>query len=145
MTDDTRYTRFEISIWYDENKDSIQLRSPDKGVKLVSTVRADPEGKRGHPNLFGQLAGILRKRGKPAPAIDTDATHASGFVTRWFGTNFDAALRVSQAFTKADIDTIEANGWLALDEIRQTLQDRLDAGDLDAFINQMKAIHQLER
>ncbi len=145
MTGEIRYIRFEISVWYDERKDSIQLRSPDKDVKLVSTVRSDPSGKRGHPNLFNQLAEILRKRGKPAPGTNTDTTHASGFVTRWFGTNFDAALRVSQEYSRADIDKIEVNGWLTNDAIRQTLHDRLNAGDLDAFINQLKAIHQLER
>ncbi len=61
---------FRVGIWYDAKKDVIELRSKPDGRHLISTVRADPSLKRGHPDLFEQLAGILRDNGASAPESD---------------------------------------------------------------------------
>ena len=65
---------FGIGIWFDEEGNCIQIRhapetKPD-GVQLVTTVRADPSSKRGHPNLFRQLSKVLRDNGAPAPDVE---------------------------------------------------------------------------
>ena len=62
---------FGIGVWFDEEKNCIEMRhapeaKPD-GVQLVTTVRADPSLRRGHPNLFMQLAKVPRDSGAPAP------------------------------------------------------------------------------
>ncbi len=58
---------FKIAVWYDPSTNSINLRSKPDGRYLINTVRSDPSLKRGHPNLFNQLARILRDNGAPAP------------------------------------------------------------------------------
>lgn len=56
----------EVGVWYDEASDSIHIASNDV-PDFHTTVRADEKLKRGHPNLFGKLAKVLRDGGAPAP------------------------------------------------------------------------------
>ena len=63
---DTRISvDLEIRIWYDEGQGSIHIA----GSGLHSHVNANPDSKRGHPNLFRKLAQCLREAGKPAPEL----------------------------------------------------------------------------
>ena len=58
----------EMGIWYDEDQDHIHMTA--KGVPgFHTTVNANAESKRGHPNMFGKLAKVLRDAGAPAPAV----------------------------------------------------------------------------
>ena len=60
---------FGIGVWFDAKRNCIKIQSDDAG--FITTVRADPSLKRGHPNLFRKLAKILRDNGAPAPS-ETD-------------------------------------------------------------------------
>lgn len=58
----------EMGVWWDADHGQIRLTA--KGVKgFHTTVSADPDSKRGHPNLFAKLAKVLRDNGAPHPAI----------------------------------------------------------------------------
>ncbi|MDE0303427.1 MAG: hypothetical protein OXI87_00875 [Albidovulum sp.] len=57
---------FEVGVWYDEEQDSIHITASDV-QGFHTTVRKDPKLKRGHPNLFGKLAKLLREQGAPSP------------------------------------------------------------------------------
>jgi len=56
---------FGIGVWFDAKLNCIKIQSDDAG--FITTVRADPSLKRGHPNLFRKLAKVLRNNGAPAP------------------------------------------------------------------------------
>jgi hypothetical protein len=65
-----------LGVWYDADKDHIHLTV--KGVPgFHTTVTRNPISKRGHPNLFGKLAKVLKNAGAPAPEID-DLTDSQG-------------------------------------------------------------------
>tara|TARA_B100001939_G_C16423234_1_gene397428 strand:- start:48 stop:284 length:237 start_codon:yes stop_codon:yes gene_type:complete len=56
----------EMGVWYNEEQGSIHLAA--KGVEgFHTTVNANDESKRGHPNLFMKLARCLRDAGAPYP------------------------------------------------------------------------------
>ena len=65
----------EVNIWFDEKTGQIHMAAPDTDTFHTTvnhtTVNADPDSTRGHPNLFGKLAGILRacvtQRQRPCP------------------------------------------------------------------------------
>ncbi|MCV3240577.1 hypothetical protein [Mesorhizobium sp. ZC-5] len=59
----SKTAKFDVSIWYNEKSRHIHIA----GGGFRSTVNADPESKRYHPNLFKKLARVLREQGKPAP------------------------------------------------------------------------------
>ena len=56
---------FGIGVWFDAKRNRIRIQSDDAG--FITAVSADPSSKRGHPNLFRQLAKVLRDNGAPAP------------------------------------------------------------------------------
>ena len=58
----------DVGVWYDEEQGQIHLTA--KNVEgFHTTVSNDPESKRGHPNLFGKLAKVLKDAGAPYPTI----------------------------------------------------------------------------
>lgn len=64
----------KMGMWWDEEQGHIHMTAP--GVHgFHTTVNANAESKRGHPNLFMKLARALREGGVPHPVIegDTDA------------------------------------------------------------------------
>lgn len=68
-----RSVYMEIGIWWDAEQGHIHLTA--KNVPgFHTTVSADPNSKRGHPNLFAKLAKVLRDNGAPYPAISEAAT-----------------------------------------------------------------------
>lgn len=61
-----------IGAWYDEKTNEIHLTLPNSGW-FHTTVNANPESKRGNPNLYGKLSRALKEAGVPGPnVIDTD-------------------------------------------------------------------------
>lgn len=57
----------DVGVWYDATQDHIHLTA--KGVPgFHTTVARDPSSKRGHPNLFDKLTGVLKDAGAPHPA-----------------------------------------------------------------------------
>ncbi|MGI9486666.1 MAG: hypothetical protein ACR2RF_12455 [Geminicoccaceae bacterium] len=68
-----------VGVWYDPDGDKIHLATKDAGG-LISTINADPDSKRGHPNLFMKLARCLRDARVPHPAIEAtnDAQRPQG-------------------------------------------------------------------
>ncbi|MER8465990.1 hypothetical protein [Mesorhizobium sp. M1396] len=56
-------TKLNVSVWYSEKSNRIHIA----GGGFRSTVNADPDSKRHHPNLFKKLARYLRDAGLPAP------------------------------------------------------------------------------
>ena len=56
----------EIGVWYDEARGNIHIASNDVSG-FHTTVRSDARQKRCHPNLFGNLAKLLRDNDAPAP------------------------------------------------------------------------------
>ena len=65
----------DVGVWYDEEQAQIHLTA--KNVEgFHTTVSNDPESKRGHPNLFGKLAKVLKDAGAPHPTIAGTATDA---------------------------------------------------------------------
>jgi hypothetical protein len=62
----------EIGIWWDAQQGHIHLTGKDVSG-FHTTVSADAEGKRGHPNLFTKLAKVLRDNGAPHPPIPGEA------------------------------------------------------------------------
>lgn len=63
-----------MGVWWDKDQGHIHLTAP--GVHgFHTTVNANPESKRGHPNLFMKLAKALREGGAPYPPI-TESTDA---------------------------------------------------------------------
>jgi len=65
----------EMGIWYDATTDQIRLSIP-RSDWFVTTVRRDPKGKRGHPNLFAKLARCLKEAGAPYPPNFEEAADA---------------------------------------------------------------------
>ncbi|MCH4560883.1 hypothetical protein [Mesorhizobium jarvisii] len=61
-----RTVKLELSVWYSEKSKRIHVA----GGGFRSTVNADPESVRYHPNLFRKLARYLREAGVPAPNED---------------------------------------------------------------------------
>jgi hypothetical protein len=55
-----------VGVWYDQRTGHIHMTLPRSGW-FHTTVTADAESKRGHPNLFGKLARALREAGVPGP------------------------------------------------------------------------------
>lgn len=62
MTDSVG-TDLTIHVWYDESMDCIKMRVAGK----LTSVNNRPENKRGNPNLYKKLAGVLRDAGKKYP------------------------------------------------------------------------------
>jgi hypothetical protein len=61
----------DLGVWYDEEQGHIHLTA--KGVPgFHTTVAPNPESKRGHPNLFGKLAKVLKDAGAPHPDLEED-------------------------------------------------------------------------
>ena len=59
---------FEIKIWYDKKTGEIRMTAPDyPHLSFHTTIKRDPESRRGHPNLYGKLEDCLREEGAPAP------------------------------------------------------------------------------
>ena len=59
----TKYIRFEIDIWYQEDDASIHITSrADK--KFHTTVKNNPESKRCHESLYKHLQRMLTEHGK---------------------------------------------------------------------------------
>jgi hypothetical protein len=68
-----RSVYLEVGIWWDAEQQQIHLTA--KNVSgFHTTVSADSDSKRGHPNLFVKLAKVLRDKGAPHPAISEPAT-----------------------------------------------------------------------
>jgi len=59
----------DVGIWYNEDQNNIHITAKDIHG-FHTTVSANPELKRGHPNLFRKLAKCLRESGAPHPEID---------------------------------------------------------------------------
>ncbi|MGI9488091.1 MAG: hypothetical protein ACR2RF_19870 [Geminicoccaceae bacterium] len=60
---------FEVGVCF--NQDTGKIHITGKDVEgFHTTVNADPQSKRGHPNLFMKLARCLRDAGAPHPAIE---------------------------------------------------------------------------
>jgi hypothetical protein len=57
-------TDVTIHVWYDEEQNTIKMRL---GGELTS-VRNEPDSKRGNPDLFKKLAVVLRDAGKRHPS-----------------------------------------------------------------------------
>jgi hypothetical protein len=57
---------FEISIWWNAADQKIHMSS-DESDTLILTINNDPDKKRGHPKLFGELTKVLKLAGAPAP------------------------------------------------------------------------------
>ncbi|WP_158813608.1 hypothetical protein [Methylocapsa sp. S129] len=57
-------TDVTIHVWYDDEQKTIKMRI---GTELTS-VRNEPESKRGNPDLFKKLAAVLRDAGKRHPS-----------------------------------------------------------------------------
>lgn len=67
-----RSVYLEVGIWWDAEQRHIHLTA--KNVPgFHTTVSADPDSKRGHPNLFAKLAKVLKDNGAPHPAISEAA------------------------------------------------------------------------
>lgn len=65
----------EVGIWYDDEQDVIHMTA--KNVEgFHTTVNSDEKSVRGHPNLFGKLAKVLRDAGAPAPSQRSEPTDA---------------------------------------------------------------------
>jgi len=63
----------EVGIWWDAEQGHIHLTA--KNVPgFHTTVSADPDSKRGHPNLFAKLAKVLRDNRAPHPSVSETAT-----------------------------------------------------------------------
>ena len=56
-----------VGIWWSEDRQEIHLVLHDDPGTFHTTVNANLESKRGHPNLFNSLANCLRLMGAPAP------------------------------------------------------------------------------
>lgn len=56
--------RLDVGIWFNEKSGHIHVAARDA---FISTVSANPESKRFHPNLYRKLASALREAGAPAP------------------------------------------------------------------------------
>ncbi|MBZ9859710.1 hypothetical protein [Mesorhizobium sp. CA12] len=57
-----------IGAWYDVETGHIHLTLPHSGW-FHTTVSADEESKRGHPNLYKKLARALKEAGVPGPDV----------------------------------------------------------------------------
>ena len=58
----------DVGVWWNESQDNIHITV--KGVAgFHSTINANPQSKRGNPNLFYKLAECLREVGAPHPPI----------------------------------------------------------------------------
>ncbi len=57
-------TDLRIHIWYDESQDDNKMRVAGD----LTSVKNDPESKRGNPSLYRLLAAALRDAGKKFPA-----------------------------------------------------------------------------
>ena len=62
----TRVKRVNLSVgvWYDNDTDEIKMAIPGEGL---TSVKNDPDLKRGHPSLYGKLARALRTAGVEHP------------------------------------------------------------------------------
>jgi len=57
-----------VGVWFDPETGHIHITLPHSGW-FHTTVTADADSKRGHPNLFAKLARALKEAGVPHPAI----------------------------------------------------------------------------
>ncbi|MGE5721713.1 MAG: hypothetical protein ACM3YM_04560 [Sphingomonadales bacterium] len=59
--------RLDVGVWYNEATGHIHLAAKDS---FISTVSADRDSARYHPNLYRKLADAVRKAGASAPDAD---------------------------------------------------------------------------
>ena len=57
-----------VGVWFNEEQNNIHITAKDVDG-FHTTVSANPDLKRGHPNLFYKLAKCLRDAGAPHPEI----------------------------------------------------------------------------
>jgi hypothetical protein len=67
----SKTVNLEVRIWWDEADGHIHMAAKKEG--LITTVTADPNSVRCHPNLFMKLAKVLRDHGAPYPPIQEEA------------------------------------------------------------------------
>ena len=60
-----------VGVWWDENQGHIHITVRGEAA-FHSTVNANPESRRGNPNLFYKLAKCLRAVEAPHPPIPED-------------------------------------------------------------------------
>lgn len=71
VSEEGRYIRLELDIWYQEDDGDIHITSNDPDVRnFHTTVNNRVGSKRCHDNLFSRLARILVAHGKPAPELE---------------------------------------------------------------------------
>ncbi len=59
----------QVGVWLNQETGQIHLTAKDV-PGFHTTVSDNPDSKRGHPNLFGKLAKVLRDAGALHPAIE---------------------------------------------------------------------------
>jgi hypothetical protein len=64
VKDQGKTVRLNVGIWFNEVSGHVNIAAKNE---FISTVSANPESKRFHPNLYWKLAAALRKADSPHP------------------------------------------------------------------------------